>query len=68
MAKEKKKKKVNDGHYHEMQDRLHCNLVMIDELLLTHPVALKHAAIKKLIDKASGQLAKAYQLTAVIND
>lgn len=55
-------KKINDGHYLELMDRLHVKLSEIEEHLMKHPLSPKIKKVKKLIDKAGMSLAEAYQL------
>lgn len=56
-----RKKELNDGHYLEITDRLHVVNVMIDEILLEHPVTDFYPELKKLIEEASKNLGDAYQ-------
>lgn len=55
-------KKINDGHYLELMDRLYVKLSEIEEHLLNHPLTPKLKKVKKLIDKAGMSLAEAYQI------
>ena len=55
--------KVNKGHYLEITDRIHVMQSHIEINLRDHPVVQKSKKLKKLIDKAQNQLAKAYQIT-----
>ena len=45
--KEKEKVEINDGHYHEMLDRLHVQMSVLEEHVLSHPVADKHKEVKR---------------------
>lgn len=55
-------KKINDGHYLELMDRLYVKLSEIEEHLLNHPLTPKLKKVKKLIDKSGMSLAEAYQI------
>jgi hypothetical protein len=55
--------KLDKFHYHEMLDRLHVTLCMIDDHLIQHPVAELEIDIKDLISEAQDKLAEAYQIT-----
>lgn len=55
-------KKINDGHYLELMDRLYVKLSEIEEHLMKHPLTPKIKKVKKLIDKAGMSLAEAYQI------
>jgi hypothetical protein len=56
------KPKLDEFHYHEMTDRLHVIMSMIDDHLVQHPVAKLDKKINKLIDEANDKLAEAYQI------
>jgi hypothetical protein len=58
-----KKIKLDKYHYHEMLDRLHVVICMIDDHLQQHPVAKVELEIKDLVSEAQDKLAKAYQIT-----
>ena len=58
-----KKPKLDKFHYHEMLDRLHVTMSMIDDHLQQHPVAKIETDIKDLIAKAQDKLWESYQLT-----
>ena len=62
----KEKVKINDGHYHEMLDRLHVQMSVLEEHVLNHPVADKHKEVKRLIIRAIVTLVQAYQITGGI--
>ena len=64
--KEKEKVEINDGHYHEMLDRLHVQMSVLEEHVLSHPVADKHKEVKRLIIRAIVTLVQAYQITGGI--
>lgn len=55
-------KKINDGHYLELMDRLYVKLSEIEEYLMKHPLTPKIKKVKKLIDRAGMSLAEAYQI------
>jgi hypothetical protein len=55
-------KKINDGHYVELMDRLYMGICAIEDHLLGHPLTKKNKKVKKLIDKAGMCLAEAYQI------
>jgi hypothetical protein len=55
-------KKINDGHYLELMDRLYVKLSEIEEHLLNHPLTPKLKKVKKLINKSGMALAEAYQI------
>jgi hypothetical protein len=57
-----KKIKLDKYHYHEMLDRLHVVMSMVDDHLQQHPVAKIELEIKDLISEAQDKLAEAYQL------
>jgi len=54
--------KINEGHYSELLDRLHIVIDNIDSHLLEHPLAQQEHKIKKLIERATENLAEAYLL------
>jgi hypothetical protein len=55
-------KKINDGHYLELMDRLYIEICTVEDHLLSHPLTKKNKKVKKLIDKAGMCLAEAYQI------
>jgi hypothetical protein len=57
------KVEINDGHYHEMMDRLYVQMDILDQYLLKHPVGEKHKEVRKPIVKAIVALLNAYQIT-----
>ena len=59
----KDKVEINDGHYHEMMDRLYVQMDILDQYLLKHPIGEKHKEISKPIIKAIVALVQAYQIT-----
>ena len=63
-----KKIKLDDYHAHEALDRTHCVMVMIDELLDSHPWIVAHPTVRRAIDDASAHLAKAYQMIGNLRD
>jgi hypothetical protein len=54
-------KKINDGHYLELMDRLHVLMCILDEHCVKHPVSKKNKDIKFKLEYALGQLWDAYQ-------
>ena len=58
----KDKVEINDGHYHEMMDRLYVQMDILDQYLLKHPIGEKHKEISKPIIKAIVALVQAYQI------
>ena len=50
----------NDGYYFEALDRCHTIKVMISEILDRHP-AIEKVGAQKNINKALGEIMKAYQ-------
>jgi|Laugresu1bdmlbsd_1035121.scaffolds.fasta_scaffold41849_3 hypothetical protein len=63
MKKTEDKVEINDGHYHEMMDRLYVQMDILDQYLLKHPIGEKHKEISKPIIKAIVSLVQAYQIT-----
>jgi hypothetical protein len=55
-------KKINDGHYLELMDRLYIEICTVEDHLLCHPLTKKNKKVKKLIDKVGMCLAEAYQI------
>jgi hypothetical protein len=62
----KDKVEINDGHYHEMMDRLYVQMDILDQYLLKHPVGEKHKEVSKPIIKAIVALLNAYQIAGGI--
>ena len=62
----KDKVEINDGHYHEMMDRLYVQMDILDQYLLKHPVGEKHKEVRKPIVKAIVALLNAYQIAGGI--
>ena len=62
MMKKKKTTKLNDGHYLEVLDRLHCQMTDIEHHLLDHPVSQKYDTLREHIIRATVNLVKAYQI------
>lgn len=54
-------KKINDGHYLELMDRLHILMCTLDEHCVKHPVSKKNKKIKFNLKNALGQLWDVYQ-------
>ena len=69
MAKKSSKlqDKINPGHYHEMMDRLHVIMSIIDDHLLQHPVAKVNKDIDLLLNGALEQLWNAYQIAGTLD-
>jgi len=53
---------INDGHYTELLDRTHVAACMIDDHLVTHPLAIKDKEIGEHLEAALNALMKAYQV------
>ena len=60
--------RINDGHYLELMDRLHCQMSNMEDHLLDHPASMKHKDVRKLVIKAIVDLVKAYQLLGGYGD
>ena len=60
------KPKLDQFHHHEMTDRLHVVMDMIESNLTQHPVAKLNKDIQNLIDEAHNKLFEAYQLSGKI--
>ena len=58
-----KKPELDEFYYHEMLDRLHVVMSMVDVHLQQHPVSKIEPEIKDLISHAQDSLWQAYQLT-----
>ena len=56
-----KKVELDKFHYHEMLDRLHVVMSMIDDHLQQHPVAKIETKIKDLIRKPAQQYKELYE-------
>jgi len=63
MKMKEEKVEINDGHYHEMMDRLHVQMETLDQHLLKHPIGQQHKEVNKLLIKAIITLLQAYQIT-----
>jgi len=61
------RKSLDEFHYHELIDRLHCITETIDNQILSHPVCLKHANIRKQVQSGLSMLFEAYQLAGQID-
>ena len=57
------KPELDHSYYHEILDRLHVIMSMIDRHLQQHPVAKIETDIKDLISEAQDKLWEAYQIT-----
>ena len=55
------KPEINEGHYHELLDRIWVTMDNINNNLLEHPLAYHENEIKKLIEDAMDNLWDAYQ-------
>jgi len=62
-----KKPKLDEFHYHEMVDRLHVVMVIVDDHLQQHPVAKIETKIGTHISAAVDHLWQAYQIAGNIN-
>ena len=58
-----KQEKLNDGHYLEIIERLHCQMSNIEDHLLDHPVSQKYDVLREHIIRALVKLIQAYQIT-----
>ena len=58
-----KQEKLNDGHYLEIMDRLHCQMSNIEDHLLDHPVSQKYDELREHIIRAIVNLIQAYQIS-----
>jgi len=55
-------KKINDGHYIELMDRIYLQISSIEGNLYNHPLTKKIKKVRKLIKKAGMSLSEAYQI------
>lgn len=55
---------LNNGHYHEITDRLHVIMSTINEHIIQHPVSKINKKIYKKVEKAQNLLWEAYQESA----
>ena len=55
-------KKINDGHYIELMDRIYLQISSIECNLYNHPLTKKIKKVRKLIKKAGMSLSEAYQI------
>lgn len=67
-AKTVKTEKLNSGHYLEVMDRCHCQQLMMEELLLSHPVMLKHPELQKDLLAAQKLIGKVYQRLGAMDE
>lgn len=58
---------INDGHYHEVMDRLHVVNCTIEDHIITHPLTDSLPEVKKLVEEAQSKLWKAYQLVGSLS-
>ena len=56
------KPKLDEYHYHEITDRIHIVMNMIDNALIQHPVLKLDKEPSKLVEEAQTLLAQAYQM------
>jgi len=52
---------INEGHYHEIADRLHVIITNIDTHIIQHPVSKINKKIYSKVDSAVSLLCEAYQ-------
>lgn len=64
----KLKDKLDQFHYHEMLDRLHVVMSMIDDHILQHPVAKVDKKLNSHLNKALEELWEAYQVAGNISE
>jgi hypothetical protein len=64
MSKKKLKKigKLNEGFYIEAIDRAYIVANMMEDILIEHPVFIKHKELRKRVKKAQKFVLAAYQL------
>lgn len=62
------KETLDEFHYHEMLDRLHVIMSMVDDHLQQHPVAKLELEVKQNIEKAIEYLWEAYQQVGNLSD
>lgn len=62
MPKKKKIKGLDRFHYHEALDRAYCCADIIENMLVEHPVIMKHDELRERIEKAQSLIVEAYQL------
>lgn len=62
MKKNKKIGKLDQFYYNEATDRLHIVANQINDILIEHPVFVKHKSLKRRVKKAERLILKAYQL------
>jgi len=60
--KSKKIEKLDKFYYHEALDRAYCCADIIENMLVVHPVIMKHKKLRKRIVKAQTLIIEAYQL------
>lgn len=53
---------ANSGYCHEVLDRLHVQMSVIDDHILTHPLVGIDKEVHDLISEALGKLMDAYQM------
>lgn len=69
MSKEKKTKKIgklDKGFYLEATDRSYIVANMMEDVLIEHPVFIKHKELRKRVKKAQKLILEAYQLVASV--
>jgi hypothetical protein len=62
MSKKKKIKGLDRFHYHEALDRAYIVANQVEDLLVEHPVIMKHKELRKRIVKAQDLIVEAYQI------
>jgi hypothetical protein len=62
MTKNKKKIVLDEFHYHEALDRSYIVSNQVEDLLLEHPVIIKHKNLRKRVKRAMDLLTETYQL------
>lgn len=60
--------KLDKFHYHEAMDRAHVIQTMIDQLLLEHPVALRHSTFASLVQDLDDAAYKVYHAAAMLGE
>jgi hypothetical protein len=62
MKKAKKIKKLDKFYYHEALDRTYIVANQIEDILVEHPVIIKHKELRKRVKRAQQLILEAYQL------
>ena len=58
---------INDGHYHELMDRLHVITSVIEDHITTHPLTHTLPEVEELINQAQNKLIEAYQIVGSLS-